>query len=197
MDDPQEILRRARERAAQQQLPYAGALTPAEAHTMMRHGARLVDVRTRAEWEWVGRAPDGRGATGLLEELISGWRGKLVVLTMLGFAAADFVITRSLSLADATVQHILPGRADDPPRRPLAINDPPSQRQPIQITPLTRDAQPDRALFEVITPTISAPATVIAKLMPANLGDPAWRPSTTSNNFTTILTKSGLLFLPR
>ena len=58
MDDPQEILRRARERAAQQQLPYAGALTPAEAHTMMRHGARLVDVRTRAEWEWVGRAPD-------------------------------------------------------------------------------------------------------------------------------------------
>jgi len=47
-------------------------------------------------WYVVGRVPDGRGATGLLEELISGWRGKLVVLTMLGFAAADLVITRSL-----------------------------------------------------------------------------------------------------
>jgi hypothetical protein len=57
-------------------------------------------------WYVVGRVPDGRGATGLLEERIAGWRGKLVVLTMLGFAAADFVITRSLSLADATV-HLL------------------------------------------------------------------------------------------
>jgi hypothetical protein len=57
-------------------------------------------------WYVVGRAPDGRGATGLFETLISGWRGKLVVLTMLGFAAADFVITRSLSLADAAVHLI-------------------------------------------------------------------------------------------
>ncbi len=57
-------------------------------------------------WYVVGRAPDGRGATGLLETLISGWRGKIVVLTMLGFAAADFVITRSLSLAVAAV-HVI------------------------------------------------------------------------------------------
>lgn len=54
-------------------------------------------------WYVVGRAPDGRGATGILEDLIPGWRGKLVVLALLGFAAADFVITRSLSLADATI----------------------------------------------------------------------------------------------
>src|SRR4249919_2508461 len=37
-------------------------------------------------WYIVGRAPDGRGATGILEDLIPGWRGKLVVLTLLGFA---------------------------------------------------------------------------------------------------------------
>ena len=57
-------------------------------------------------WYVVGRSPDGRGATGMLEDLIPGWRGKLVVLTLLGFAAADFVITRSLSLADAAIHLI-------------------------------------------------------------------------------------------
>ncbi|MES1213008.1 MAG: hypothetical protein ABUL64_00340, partial [Singulisphaera sp.] len=57
-------------------------------------------------WYIVGRAPDGRGATGVLEDLIPGWRGKIVVLTVLGFAAADFVITRSLSVADASI-HLL------------------------------------------------------------------------------------------
>jgi hypothetical protein len=57
-------------------------------------------------WYVVGRSPDGRGATGMLEDQIPGWRGKLVVLTLLGFAAADFVITRSLSLADAAIHLI-------------------------------------------------------------------------------------------
>jgi hypothetical protein len=57
-------------------------------------------------WYIVGRASDGRGATGLLEDSTPGWRGKLIVLTMLGFAAADFVITRSLSLADAAIHLI-------------------------------------------------------------------------------------------
>ena len=57
-------------------------------------------------WYVVGRAPDGRGAAGILEDSMPGWRGKLVVLTLLGFAAADFVITRSLSLADAAIHLI-------------------------------------------------------------------------------------------
>lgn len=57
-------------------------------------------------WYIVGRSPDGRGAAGLLEDRIPGWRGKLIVLTLLGFVAADFVITRSLSLADAAVHLI-------------------------------------------------------------------------------------------
>src|SRR5262245_14637791 len=51
----------------------------------------------------VGRSASGRGAAGLLEQVMPGWRGKLVVLTVLGFAAADFVITRSLSVADAAM----------------------------------------------------------------------------------------------
>jgi rhodanese-related sulfurtransferase len=55
MDHPDDILRRARQRAVERNLPYAGALTPAEAHELSRHGAHLVDIRTRAEWEWVGR----------------------------------------------------------------------------------------------------------------------------------------------
>ena len=54
-----EILQKARERARQLALPYGGALTPAEAHELWRNapGAKLVDVRTRAEWDYVGRIP--------------------------------------------------------------------------------------------------------------------------------------------
>jgi rhodanese-related sulfurtransferase len=55
----EDTLQKARERGKQMGLPYEGAVTPAEAYELMRAGAnvRLVDVRTRAEWEWVGRIP--------------------------------------------------------------------------------------------------------------------------------------------
>jgi rhodanese-related sulfurtransferase len=55
----EETLQKARERAKQMGLPYEGALTPAEAFEVMRadDSARLVDVRTRAELDWVGRIP--------------------------------------------------------------------------------------------------------------------------------------------
>lgn len=54
-----EILKKARERAKEMGLPYEGALTPKEAHDLLRDtpAAKLVDVRTRAELEWVGRIP--------------------------------------------------------------------------------------------------------------------------------------------
>jgi hypothetical protein len=49
----------------------------------------------------VGRSPHGEGATGLLERRVRGWRGKVLILVLLGFVATDFVITRTLSVADA------------------------------------------------------------------------------------------------
>lgn len=54
-----EILKTAQERARQMGLPYQGALLPAEAYQLWQQapGAKLVDVRTRAEWDYVGRIP--------------------------------------------------------------------------------------------------------------------------------------------
>src|SRR5262245_64636666 len=56
----EKILEDARRRAREMGLPYSGALTPQEAYELWRGkpGARLVDVRTRAEWDYVGRIPD-------------------------------------------------------------------------------------------------------------------------------------------
>ena len=51
------IKQAAAERARQMKLPYAGALTPAEAHALMQAGAKLVDVRTKPELLYVGRVP--------------------------------------------------------------------------------------------------------------------------------------------
>lgn len=55
-----ELLNIAKHRAQELELPYAGALTPQEAYAVwqLAPGAKLVDVRTRAEWDWVGRIPD-------------------------------------------------------------------------------------------------------------------------------------------
>ena len=57
MDDIEPIRAAARARAALQKLPYAGALLPREAWSLMQAGAKLVDVRTQAELYWVGRVP--------------------------------------------------------------------------------------------------------------------------------------------
>jgi hypothetical protein len=50
----------------------------------------------------VRRSPHGEGASGLLERLVRGWFGKTLILVLLGFVATDFVITRTLSFADAS-----------------------------------------------------------------------------------------------
>jgi rhodanese-related sulfurtransferase len=54
-----EILATARERARANAIPYEGLLLPSEAAQLMREDANavLVDVRSRAEWDFVGRIP--------------------------------------------------------------------------------------------------------------------------------------------
>lgn len=59
-----DILSTAKRRGEERQLPYAGAVTPAEAYTLLQQNphVKLVDVRTNAERDWVGRVdlPEGQ-----------------------------------------------------------------------------------------------------------------------------------------
>lgn len=52
-----DILSIARQRGQEKQLPYSGAVTPQEAYELLQNNpkVKLVDVRTDAERDWVGR----------------------------------------------------------------------------------------------------------------------------------------------
>ena len=78
----------------------AGLLSPVATLVLVaadpvRRAARLPPGRRR-------RARTAQGSIAMLERLLPFWKGKLFVLVLLGFAATDFMITITLSAADAT-----------------------------------------------------------------------------------------------
>ncbi len=106
-------------------------------------------------------SPHGQGSISVLEERLPRWRGKALVLVLLGFAATDFVITITLSAADATAHAV------ENPYAPLWI------RHPIGVTLLLLTAL--GAIFlKGFREAIGLAVGIVATYLALNVAIVAW-----------------------
>ncbi|HYO38593.1 MAG TPA: amino acid transporter [Nocardioidaceae bacterium] len=131
-------------------------------------------------------SPHGEGSIAMLERLLTNWAGKLLVLVLLGFAATDFLITMTLSAADATA-HII-----ENPNVPAFLHD-----HPVAIT-VALLALLGGVFLRGFTEAIGVAVVLVASYLALNvvvIGVSLWeiasRPSVVGDWSTALTTQHG------